>query len=353
MIGIDGQEDGQMRLWRASRRQAPEAVPPAPQPIDTSPPPAPPNTDSLVYELLANVALRDLTVIERLLSVISDVERGEQDPERLEFFYALDHDITRLRRSAENALVLAGAQAPMGRTEPMTLLDVVRAAASESVDYTRVSVGQLPAVAVGPAVADDLAHTLAELMDNALNVSPTRAQVNVSGAWANGGVLVAVEDEGIGVPPELLPELNARLTGPLALDTTSTRQIGLYVVAHLARRHGIYVQLQTRRQLGSAAVAFLPERLVMDGSAAMQPVATVTPTAARIQVHAPVMSNPTHIAPPAAAAASTGRRPPAAYEHARTGQLPLQPQPPQQQPPYACRSPYVPRRPARSRRPRS
>jgi Histidine kinase-, DNA gyrase B-, and HSP90-like ATPase len=294
--------EDRMRLRRGAKQTAPESAP-ASQATETAPPqppPAPQHPDSLVYELLANVALRDLTVIERILSVISDVERGEQDPERLAFYYALDHDVTRLRRSAENALVLAGAQAPMGRAEPMTLLDVARAAASESSDYTRVSVGQLPPVAVGPAVADDLAHTLAELMDNALSVSPSRALVTVSGARAGGGILVSVEDEGIGIPPELLPELNTRLTGPLLLDVPSTRQMGLYVVAHLARRHGIYVQLQSRRQLGSAAVAFLPDRLLLDGAAASgtAALAPAPPVAARMPTP-PQISRPMHVPPPA------------------------------------------------------
>lgn len=267
-----------MRLRRGAKKSAPESVP-APQPTPTPLSPAPQHPDSLVYELLANVALRDLTVIERILSTISDVERGEQDPERLSLYYALDHDVTRLRRSAENALVLAGAQAPMGRSEPMSLLDVARAAASESADYTRVSVGQLPPVAVGPAVADDLAHTLAELMDNALSVSPSRARVSVTGARASGGVLVTVEDEGIGIAPDRLPDLNLRLTGPLVLDGPSTRQMGLYVVAHLARRHGIYVQLQSRRQLGSTAVAFLPDRLLLEAAATVS--AATAPRAPR------------------------------------------------------------------------
>lgn len=346
-----------MRLRRGARHQAPESVPVS-QPTETplpQPPTAPQNHDSLVYELLANVALRDLTVIERILSVISDVERGEQDPERLSLYYALDHDVTRLRRSAENALVLAGAQAPMGRSEPMTLLDVARAAASESADYTRVSVGRLPQVAVGPAVADDLSHTLAELMDNALSVSPSRAQVTVTGTQASGGVLVAVEDEGIGIPPELLPELNTRLTGPLVLDPPSTRQMGLYVVAHLARRHGIYVQLQSRRQLGSAAVTFLPDRLLLQGPATGQQAASVAPSpplAARIPAQTQV-SRPTHVPPPARHQAQPDRRTRRGYQgptgaepvptgmpatggatsHRREQPQAPAPQPPQPQPP--------------------
>src|ERR1700678_3247779 len=128
-----------MRFRRSAHQAAPTRVP---QSQDTDEVFAP-QADALVYELLANVALRDLTVIERVLSMIADVERGEQDPERLAVYYALDHDGTRLRRSAETALVLAGAQAPLSRTEPMSLLDVARAAASESEDYTRVDVGAM------------------------------------------------------------------------------------------------------------------------------------------------------------------------------------------------------------------
>jgi hypothetical protein len=274
-----------------------------------------------VYELLANVALRDLTVIERILSTISDVERGEQDPERLSLYYALDHDVTRLRRSAENALVLAGAQAPMGRTEPMSLLDVARAAASESADYTRVAVGQLPPVAVGPAVADDLAHTLAELMDNALNVSPTRAKVSVSGSRASGGILVAVEDEGIGIAPERLPDLNTRLTGPLVLDAASARQMGLYVVAHLARRHGIYVQLQSRRHLGSTAVAFLPDRLLLENSVLVGPgTAAPRQQTATATIPRPALGDP--VAPPQAGPKQpAATRAPRGYRHSANGHV--------------------------------
>jgi hypothetical protein len=324
-----------MRLRRGAKQSAPDPAP-TPQPIEAPPAPAPHHPDSLVYELLANVALRDLTVIERILSTISDVERGEQDPERLALYYALDHDVTRLRRSAENALVLAGAEAPMGRAEPMSLLDVARAAASESADYTRVAVGQLPPVAVGPAVADDLAHTLAELMDNALSVSPTRAKVNITGARASGGVLVAVEDEGIGIAPERLPDLNTRLTGPLVLDAPSTRQMGLYVVAHLARRHGIYVQLQSRRQLGSSAVAFLPDRLLFETSEMFAEPATAEP---RRQPTAPAGPPPNPSQSRATQALALAQRPPRGYRNSAKGQVGPVRRTGQAEPPPRTRSP--------------
>jgi signal transduction histidine kinase len=209
-------------------------------------------------ELLANVALRDLTLIESLLEAVEEAERDEQDPDRLAFLFRLDHLATRLRRSSENLLVLAGRDAPDGPDEPVALLEVVRAAISESADYARVDIGRLPPVAIGPHAADDLSHLLAELLDNALAMSPSHTTVSVSGSGASNTVLIVVEDDGIGIPMQRLAEYNTRLAAPPSLDAAAARQMGLYVVASLAHRHGVYVQMQARPGGGTSVVAALP-----------------------------------------------------------------------------------------------
>jgi hypothetical protein len=222
-----------------------------------SPPRAAPGPDPYA-DLLANVALRDLTLIESLLETVEEAERDEQDPGRLAFLFRLDHLATRLRRSSENLLVLAGRDAPDGPEGPVPLLEVVRAAISESADYARVDIGRLPPVAIGPHAADDLSHLLAELLDNALAMSPAQTTVTVSGSGASNTVLVVVEDDGIGIPMQRLAEYNTRLAAPPALDAAAARQMGLYVVASLAHRHGVYVQMQARPGGGTAVVAALP-----------------------------------------------------------------------------------------------
>jgi hypothetical protein len=62
----------------------------------------------LLADMLANIALRDLTLVESLLAELEREEHKEQDPDRLEFLFRVDHLATRLRRSSENLLVLAG-----------------------------------------------------------------------------------------------------------------------------------------------------------------------------------------------------------------------------------------------------
>jgi hypothetical protein len=236
-------------------------VPPQPQPepkASSGPYTSNRNASDPYGDLLANVALRDLTLIESLLATVEEAERDEQDPDRLAFLFRLDHLATRLRRSSENLLVLAGRDVPDGPDEPIPLLEVVRAAISESADYARVEVGRLPPVAIGPHAADDLSHLLAELLDNALAMSPSHTTVTVTGSGASNTVLVAVEDDGIGIPMQRLADYNTRLAAPPALDAAAARQMGLYVVASLAHRHGVYVQMQARPGGGTSVVAALP-----------------------------------------------------------------------------------------------
>jgi hypothetical protein len=240
-------------------------------------PPAPPDPEPH-GELLANVALRDLTLVESLLETIEEAEREEQDPDRLAFLFRLDHLATRLRRSGENLLVLAGRDVPGGPDEPVPLLEVVRAAISESADYARVHIGRLPPVAIGPHAADDLSHLLAELLDNALAMSPAHTTVTVSGSGASNTVLIAVEDDGIGIPVQRLAQYNARLAAQPALDAAAARQMGLYVVATLAHRHGVYVQMQARPGGGTSVVAALPLNVL--AAPAAPPVVAQQPAAA-------------------------------------------------------------------------
>jgi signal transduction histidine kinase len=147
-----------------------------------------------------------------------------------------------------------GHQAPYLRTEPVTLLDVLRAAVSEVEGYDRVVLNIQPGVSVVGSAAADTAHLLAELLENAAAFSPPTSDVVVSGQAARGGgYLITIADGGTGLPRERLRQLNRRLAHPVSADMSAARQLGLVVVGHLAARHGIEVAL--RRQLGGGTTA--------------------------------------------------------------------------------------------------
>ncbi|MBB6419530.1 nitrate- and nitrite sensing domain-containing protein [Streptomyces sp. AK010] len=215
-----------------------------------------------------NLALRTLGLVERQLAVIENLEEREQDPDRLATLFKLDHFATVMRRHSENLLVLAGTEHVQHAAGPVPLVDVVRAAVSEIERYERVRIAALPPHAhIAGFAADDLSHLLAELMENATSFSPPDLPVEISG-WLleNGEVMLSVQDEGIGMTEDRLERLNSRLAdfdpeAPYDQEGEDGLGLGLYVVARLAHRHGVRVQLREQKQGGVAAVVVLPRPL--------------------------------------------------------------------------------------------
>ncbi|MFF8783690.1 nitrate- and nitrite sensing domain-containing protein [Streptomyces sp. NPDC015125] len=218
-----------------------------------------------VHGRFVNLSLRTLGLVERQLGVIESLEESEQEPERLETLFKLDHFAARMRRNSENLLVLAGAeQYSNNHPGPVPLLDVMRAAISEIERYERVRIQALPPHSqVAGFAADDISHLVAELLENATAFSPPDAHVELAG-WLleSGEVMLSVQDEGIGMTSERMAELNERLTDVEAASSSETIDealgLGLYVVVRLAARHGVRVQLRDAKQGGVTAVIVLP-----------------------------------------------------------------------------------------------
>ncbi|MFJ8600430.1 nitrate- and nitrite sensing domain-containing protein [Streptomyces shenzhenensis] len=225
-----------------------------------------------------NLALRTLGLVERQLAVIEGLEEREQDPDRLATLFKLDHFATVMRRHSENLLVLAGTEHVQNHHGPVPLVDVVRAAVSEIERYERVRIAALPPHAhVAGFVADDLSHLLAELLENASSFSPPDLPVEISG-WLleSGEVMLSVQDEGIGMAAERLERLNARLAdfdpdAAYGQEGEDGLGLGLYVVARLAHRHGVRVQLREQKQGGVAAVVVVSQDLLASASAKAVP----------------------------------------------------------------------------------
>ncbi|AJT64412.3 hypothetical protein T261_2739 [Streptomyces lydicus] len=222
-----------------------------------------------VHGRFVSLSLRTLGLVERQLGVIESLEESEQDPDRLETLFKLDHFAARMRRNSENLLVLAGAeQHGNSHPGPVPLLDVLRAAISEIERYDRVRIESLPPHSqLAGFAADDISHLVAELLENATAFSPPDAHVELSG-WLleSGELMLSVQDEGIGMTAERLAELNERLSDAEAASSSETVDealgLGLYVVVRLAARHGVRVQLRDHKQGGVTAVVILPKSIL-------------------------------------------------------------------------------------------
>jgi hypothetical protein len=107
-------------------------------------------------------------------------------------------------------------------------------------------------------VVRDLIHLLAELLENATQYSPPSSRVRVSARRTVDTVTVTVFDEGIGIPATQVTELNGRLSRATMLTAELAGTMGLLVVARLAGRHQIAVELRSAAGGGTAALVALP-----------------------------------------------------------------------------------------------
>jgi len=212
-----------------------------------------------------NIAHRSQVIVHRQLKVLDQAERKQEDPDQLDTLFQLDHLSTRARRNAENLIILGGGQPGRQWRNPVSLAEVARGASAETEDFARVKVSKLPAIAVNGPVVGDLVHLLAELVDNATSYSPPEARVEIRGNVVGRGVVIEVEDQGLGIEPEHVEQLNALLQDPpdfgiMALSTEP--RIGLFVVARLAARHGISVTLRESAYGGTRAIVLVKSELL-------------------------------------------------------------------------------------------
>ncbi|MEV6652893.1 nitrate- and nitrite sensing domain-containing protein [Streptomyces sp. NPDC051219] len=222
-----------------------------------------------VNAMFTNLSRRSQGLIQRQLSLISELESREADPDQLSSLFKLDHLATRMRRNGENLLVLAGEEPGRRWTRPVPLVDVLRAAASEVEQYERIELAAVPATEVAGRVVNDLVHLLAELLENATSFSSPQTKVKVTGhALPDGRVLIEIHDTGIGLSPEDLAAINERLASPPTVDVSVSRRMGLFVVGRLSLRHGIRIQLRPSDSGGTTALVMLPVDVAQGGKKA-------------------------------------------------------------------------------------
>jgi signal transduction histidine kinase len=210
-----------------------------------------------------NLGRRNQNLLARQLDLITALENVEPSSEALANLFRLDHLATRMRRNAESLLVLAGVDPPRQWAQPVSVNDVVRAALGEVEDYQRVAVRDVQAATVVGSLAADLAHLLAELIENALVFSPEDRAVEVRGrAEADGRYTLAIVDRGVGMTAEAMAASNRRLAGHESFTVAPSKYLGHYVAGNLAARHAIAVRLDPSPGRGITATVSLPAELL-------------------------------------------------------------------------------------------
>ncbi|MGC4856464.1 nitrate- and nitrite sensing domain-containing protein [Micromonospora sp. DT4] len=213
-------------------------------------------------EVFLNIARRSQGLVHRQLHLLDRMERRAEDPDELAELFQVDHLATRLRRHAEDLVILAGSAPGREWRNPVAMVDLVRGAISEVEAYDRVDITAVqPAGVLGRAVGD-IIHLLAELVENATAFSPPDTRVTITGEQAAEGYVLSVTDQGLGMSAAALENANTRLISSPEFDPAQSARLGLFVVARLAARHSVRVRLGSPEAGGVTAVVLIPTDLI-------------------------------------------------------------------------------------------
>ncbi|MGD0925952.1 MAG: ATP-binding protein [Streptosporangiaceae bacterium] len=233
-------------------------------------------------QVFVSLARRNQSLLQRQLRLIDALEQKASDSAALADLFALDHLTTRMRRHAESLAILSGAAPGRSWTEPVPVIDVIRAAMAEVEDYRRVTVLTASEDAVAAPAVADMIHLLAELVENATMFSPSGTRVEVRAERVANGFAVEIDDRGLGIEPAQLAEINQQLAQPPDFDLANADRLGLFVGAKLASRHGVRVSLRQSPYGGTTAIVLMPNSIVVLVSASALPDIRTLPAARRV-----------------------------------------------------------------------
>ena len=131
--------------------------------------------------------------------------------------------------------------------------DVVRAYTAQAATSGVDLVAEVAAPARVNADKDLLREAVANLVDNAVRVSPRGASVTLSVERGSAGPVIAVADHGPGIEEERLPRLFERFQ-----RSDSGSGLGLAIARRVVERHGGTIKVKTARGAGSTFTIELP-----------------------------------------------------------------------------------------------
>ena len=179
-----------------------------------------------------------------------------------------------MRRLVADLLLLA--RADSGREATRTTIDlpeVVREAASElqSIAGEHAFALDLDDDIAVHGTRDDLHRLALNLMENALRFTPAGTRVEVSVQRTGTTVVLAVEDDGPGVPEDLRDRVFERFVRG-AGDGGGSSGLGLAIVKAVAEGHGGTVQMAPPLDgVGARFVVELPVLAVPSGAVSPSP----------------------------------------------------------------------------------
>ncbi|MER5572354.1 sensor histidine kinase [Streptomyces massasporeus] len=217
-------------------------------------------------QIFLNLAGGLFGLVVRALGIVTQREATVEDPDTMYDLLDVDSLLRRIRRHAARFAVLGG-QLARAVDEPIRVLDLLRGAVAEveRYDQARIPTPKFDVQIASGGVGPDLIHLLAELIENATKYSAPQNEVTVKASEVQAGLLVEIEDRGLGLGSSQLRYFNRLLTSPQESDLAerlAEHQTGLLVVSRLAARYKVKVELRQNIFGGTTAYVVIPKALL-------------------------------------------------------------------------------------------
>jgi anti-sigma regulatory factor (Ser/Thr protein kinase) len=174
----------------------------------------------------------------------------------------LDHRVSQLGRLADSIALLSGGRSGRRWTKPIVMESILRGAMGRVDAYRRVRLHSTSMAAVSGYAAEGVMHALAELMDNAASFSAHGSEVHVYVEEEDAGVIIMIEDSGLGMRRRERSRAEGLVSQPLDLATLPGTRLGLAVVGRLASRYGLTVNFRPSSRGGTGVVVMVPRQLI-------------------------------------------------------------------------------------------
>lgn len=210
----------------------------------------------------ASAAARVQAQTTRMLAELREMEQRYGDDKVFADLMNLDHWVSQMGRLADSIALLAGGRTGRRWTRPIPMESILRGAMGRIDAYQRVRVHSPSAGAIAGYAAEGVMHALAELMDNATAFSAHGSAVHVYVEEEDAGLVVTIEDSGLGMRRRERDRAEQVVSQPLDLATLPGTRLGLAVVGRVAARYGLTVSFRPSSRGGTGVVVMIPRPLI-------------------------------------------------------------------------------------------
>ena len=210
----------------------------------------------------AGAAARVQAQTTRMLAGLRELEDQYSEEKVFADLLDLDHQVSQLDRLADSMALLSGGRSGRRWTRPIVMESILRGALGRIAAYRQVRVHSASTLAVAGAAAEGVMHALAEILDNATSFSAPGSEVQVYVQEEDTGVVILVEDAGLGLRGPERHRAESLVAGSADLSTLPDGRLGLAAVGRLAASYGLTVSFRPSSRGGTAALLMIPHKLL-------------------------------------------------------------------------------------------